>query len=172
MAGFEIKLAAELTAMDPAKQGARWAGRRTVLARQILRAFVDTGGPIPVQAIIEASPEYPVELTYEALVALDRDDVIRVRGAHVDVAYPFCAAPTHFAVRLPEGQERYACCALDALGIAPMLGQSVRIRSRCHHCREPLQFSAGRHSPEPDAAGVMLWFGRRGGAGRPIADSL
>jgi hypothetical protein len=86
MAGFEIKVAAELTAMDPEKQGAGWAGRRTALARQILRAFVDTGGSIPVQEIVAASPEYPVELTYEALVALDRDDVIRVRRGHVDVA--------------------------------------------------------------------------------------
>ncbi len=100
MAGFEIKAATELTALGPEKQGARWAGRRTALARQILRAFVETGGPISVQGIVAASPEYPAELTYEALVALDRDDVIRVRGDHVDVAYPFCAAPTHFAVRL------------------------------------------------------------------------
>lgn len=172
MGKFEIKVATELTALDPEKQGARWAGRRTALARQILRAFVDTGGPIPVQEIVAASAEYPAELTYEALAALDRDDVIRVRGGHVDVAYPFCAATTHFAVRLPGGRERFACCTLDALGIAPMLGQSVGIRSRCHHCREPLEFSAGRHAPEPNAEGVMLWFGPRGDAGWPIADSL
>lgn len=161
MAGLEIKTAGELTALDPKKEGARWATRRTALVRQILRAFVDQEGPIAVQAIVAASPEYPAELTYEALVALDRDDLIRVRGGYLDVAYPFCATPTEFAVRLPGGQVRYACCALDALGIAPMLGRSVEIRSRCHHCNESLQFSAGRHGLEPNAAGVMLWFGKR-----------
>jgi len=79
MAGFEIKVAAELTAMDPEKQGAGWAGRRTALARQILRAFVDTGGSIPVQEIVAASPEYPVELgsVHAATTAASRSPSFR-----------------------------------------------------------------------------------------------
>jgi hypothetical protein len=49
--------------------------------------------------------------------------LIRIRDGHVDLAYPFSASPTAFVVRLPDGRERYACCATDALGIAPMVGQ-------------------------------------------------
>ena len=64
---------------------------------------------------------------------LDDDDLIRVRDGHVDIAYPFSGVPTPFVARWPAGQERYACCAVKALGMAPMLDQVLDIRSRCHH---------------------------------------
>ena len=172
MATIEIKTADQLIALDPRKQGARRAGRPTALLRQILGAFMDRGGPIPVKEIVAASAEYPADLTYEALVALDRDDLIRVRGGGVDIAYPFCATQMNFTVRLPAGQERYACCAIGALGIASMLGRPVAIRSRCHQCDEPLELSAGQQGLESDAGGVMLWIGRRGEARGKMIDSL
>ena len=91
---------------------------------------------------------------------------------HVDIAYPFSALPTAFVVRLPEGGERYACCATDALGIAPMVGQRIEILSRCHHCGTALEFSATADGPAPEAAGVMLWVGERTEEGCKAADSL
>lgn len=172
MARLEIKTADQLAALDPGKRGARWPGRRSALLRQVLRAFADRGGPVSVSEIVVASIEYPAELTYEALVALDRDDIIRVSGAGVDVAYPFCAIPTRFTVHLPGGRRRHACCAIGALGVAPMLGQPVRIRSRCHDCDGPLELSAGPEGLEPGADGVILWIGRRGEAGSKMVDSL
>lgn len=90
----------------------------------------------------------------------------------MDLAYPFSASPTPFVVRLPDGRERYACCAMDALGMAPMLGQRVEIRSRCHHCGTPLEFSAAPPGPGSEAEGVMLWFGERGDVRDKVADSL
>lgn len=149
-------------APDPRRRGAHRAGRQTTLLRQILRAFADRGGPIPVSEIVEASAEFPAELTYEALVALDRDDLIRVGEGGVDIAYPFCATPTRFTVSLPGGHRRHACCAIGALGVAPMLGQPVRIRARCHDCDEALDLSGGPQGLGPDAEGVMLWVGTRG----------
>jgi hypothetical protein len=90
--------------------------------------------------------------------ALDDDDLIRVRDGQVDVAYPFSTAPTPFVVRLSDGAERYACCATDALGFAPMLGQPVHIASRCHHCKAPLAFSVSPDGPGSESDGVMVWF--------------
>lgn len=163
MATLPIKTADELMADALERQVARRAARQTALVQQIFRIFVARGGPIPVHDIA-AGPE--------ALSALDDDDLIRVRDGHVDIAYPFSAAPTPFVVRLPGGQERYACCATDALGMAPMLDQPLEIRSRCHHCGEPLQFSVTPDGPGAAAAGVMLWFGRRGDERFKAADSL
>ena len=79
----------------------------------------------------------------------------------IDIAYPFSVSPTPFAIRLPNGSDRYACCAMDALGIAPMVGQRVEIRSRCHHCEMPLEFSASIGGVSSEANGVMLWIGKR-----------
>ena len=87
-------------------------------------------------------------------------------------ACAFSASPRAFVVRLPDGRERYACCAIDALGIAPMVGQPVEIRSRCHHCGTPLEFSATPEGPGPEAAGVMLWVGKRTDERCKVADSL
>jgi hypothetical protein len=86
---------------------------------------------------------------------------VQVRDGQVDIAYPFSATPTPFVVWLADWQKRYACCAIDALGIAPMLGQPVHIRSQCHHCGTSLELSVEPHGPGPDAEGVMVWVGTR-----------
>ena len=80
---------------------------------------------------------------------------------HVDLAYPFSASPTSFVVRLRDGRERYVCCAIDALGIAPMVGEAVEIRARCHHSGTPLQFAVTAEGPAAGSAGIMLWVGKR-----------
>jgi hypothetical protein len=173
VATLAIKTAEEFRALDSMEQQAsRRSTREIPLVRRILRLFVDRGGPIPVEDIVAESHGSPPAAIRDALIALDDDDLIRVRDGHVDVAYPFSASPTPFVVRLAGERERYACCAMDALGIAPMLGQQVQIRSRCHHCGTPLEFSAAPHGPERDADGLMVWFGTRGDERCKIADSL
>jgi Alkylmercury lyase len=131
-----------LKALNPLeRQAARRSARQQPLARLILRTFLQRGGPIPVEDIVAAAPGNRPETIHDALVALDDEDLIRVRAGLIDMAYPFSASPTPFVIRLPDGRERYACCATDALGIAPMINQPVDIRSRCHHCDAHLTFS-------------------------------
>lgn len=173
MANLVIKTADELIALDlEDRWRVRRAARETEVSRHILRMFLSRGGPVPVEEIINAFPHDLADTIREALIALDDDDLIRVRDGRVDVAYPFSASPTPFVVRLPEGKERYACCAMDALGVAPMVGQPVEIRSRCHHCTVPLTFSATPQAPGAEADGIMLWFGKRVEDRRKVVDSL
>jgi len=162
LADLLILAADDLKALNPLeRQAARRAARQRPLMRLILRTFLQHGGPIPVEGIIAASPGARPDALHDALVALDDEDLIRVRAGQIDLAYPFSASPTPFVVRLADGKERYACCATDALGIAPMIGQAVEIRSRCHHCHAALTFSATPQGPGPQADGIMLWFGKR-----------
>jgi hypothetical protein len=157
-----IKTADELIALDlEGRWRTRRAGRETAVSRWILRAFLDRGGPIPVEHVVAAFPESPADAIHQAVVALDDDDLIRIADDQIDIAYPFSVSPTPFAIRLPNGSDRYACCAMDALGIAPMVGQRVEIRSRCHHCEMPLEFSASIGGVSSEANGVMLWIGKR-----------
>ena len=153
MAKLVIMTADELKALNSLeRQAARRAAREQPLTRLILRTFLQRGGPIPVTDIIGS---------YAALAALDDDDLIRIRAGQIDMAYPFSAAPTPFRVRVSGGPDRYACCATDALGFAPMIGEPVEIRSQCHHCGTPLDLSATPDGPGPEAEGVMVWFGKR-----------
>ena len=172
MATLTIKTADELMALDlEGRWRARRAGRESQVSRRVLRAFLDRGGPIPVEDIAAAFRDTPAAAIHQALAALDHDDLLRVRDGQIDVAYPFTASPTPFVIRLPGGAERFACCATDALGIAPMIGQAVEIRSRCHHCQEPVEFAASPDGPGPGANGVMLWIGTRADDSCRLADN-
>jgi len=106
------------------------------------------------------------------LARLDAQDLILLQDDAVALAYPFSGLATAFVVRLANGQERYACCAVDALGIAAMLRQRIDVRSRCHHCGEALAFAADAVGPEPSAAGTMVWIGKREAGLRRACTSL
>src|SRR6266849_7797778 len=125
---FQIKTAAEL--VDPVLE-ARWttrrAARETQILQAILRAFVERPDPIVVEQFIRAFPEQAPDETRAALARLDEDDLIQIRDCRVDLAYPFSTTPTSFVVHLSGRGDRYVCCATDALGVAPMPGESVRI---------------------------------------------
>jgi hypothetical protein len=170
---LEIKTAEELVDREvEARWAERRAGRSGEIFRHVLRTFTDRDGPVAVETIIAAFPDRPRGAVLDALATLDANDLIFVRDGRVELAYPFSAAASPFMVILPDGRQRYACCAIDALGIAAMLGERVTNRARCHHCQESLEFSADARGPGPDAQGIMVWVGkRRDGEGR-IATSL
>lgn len=170
---LEIKTAAELIELEvEGRQAARRAARETEVMRRVFRAFVDRPAPVRVDDIVAAFPDQLPEKVFETLTTLDEDDLIRISAGWVDIAYPFSASPTPFVVDLGRRRgERHACCAIDALGLAPMLGQPVRIRSRCHHCAMPLELSVDPVGPGPDAAGVMAWIGKRAEDERRACDS-
>ena len=173
MANLVILTAEEFKTLHPLeRQAARRAARRQPLVRLILRTFLQRGGSIPVEDIVAASPDGHAAALHDALVALDDDDLIRIRAGQIDIAYPFSGTPTPFRLLLSGGRERYACCATDALGIAPMFGEPIEITSACHHCGEALKFAATPHGVGPDAEGVMVWFGKRGDEGCKAFDSL
>lgn len=159
---LEIKTADEL--VDPELE-ARWTLRRVArqggVLQQVLQVFVERGGPVPVEEIAAAFPHTAPDTVFDALGKLDEEDLIQIRNGRIEVAYPLAAAPTSFLVRLADGQERHACCAIDALGLAPMLGGPVRVASRCHHCGSPLEFSVSPEGPGAEARDVMVWVGKR-----------
>jgi hypothetical protein len=162
MASLVILTADELIALDVEGRGrARRAARETSTATRVLEMFLDRGGPVPVGDIVADLQRDSAGAVHDALAKLDDDDLIRISDGRVDLAYPFSASPTPFVVRLLDGRERHVCCAIDALGIAPMVGQPVEIRARCHHSGTPLQFAATPEGPGVGAAGIMMWVGKR-----------
>jgi len=171
---LELKTAAELIALDlEGRQATRRAARETELLQRVLRAFVERAGPVRVDEIVSASTAQSPEGVFETLAKLDEDDLVRIGGGRVDLAYPFSADPTPFVVDLGAGRgERYVCCAIDALGMAPMLGQHVHIRSRCHHCAVPMDLAVDPSGPGPEADDVMVWVGERVVDERRACDSL
>jgi len=154
-ASFPLRTAAELMA-DPDFE-ARWKERESIgvparaALRDILARFVTGGGPIDVASLAHAA---------EVVAELDARDLVYVQDGRVILAYPWSGTPTAFALRLSGGRERWACCAIDALGIAAMLGEPVQVQARCHHCDEPLALDITPEGPAGET-GVVAWVGTR-----------
>jgi hypothetical protein len=191
MAALEIKTADELMTWDTsARREDRRRDRQTAMMQTVYRLFLERGGPLPIPDIIAAFGDGRTYAARRALEALHEDDLLRIRDDAVDIAYPFAASPTPFTVRLRARHStatdrqvprhltamdrqvhRYACCAMDALGMAPMFGQAIAIDTRCHHCDEPLALTATPEGAGPEAREMMLWFGLRGDERNKVADT-
>ncbi len=150
--------------MDPAveaRQVARRAARQNALLRQVWRAFLARGTPIPIAMVSGEATRLDPAAVWDGLTRLDEEDLILLQDGIVRLAYPFSGDPTAFTIVLPDGRARFVCCAVDALGIASMLGQPIEIRAHCHHCGAPVGFPVDPEGPGPGADGVMVWIGRR-----------
>jgi len=163
----EIRTAAEL--LTPERAG-EWAARRAQRDDPVLRAiwqeFIETGGPVTLEATACGLPGLTHEDAEARAAALDAADLIELDGDHVRLAYPFTTGPNAFEVVLPGNRPRYACCAIDALGVAPMVGHPVTLRSRCHQSGAPLVFDVDPVAgPRRAPPGCLAWVerGRWGG---------
>lgn len=161
---FAVKTAEEL--LD-AEFLAKWEDRQALdpvawtVLETILRRFVDESNPVRVEELAALLGGQPLRQLSEAIAQLDEKDLILVQEGRVLLAYPFAGMPTPFKVMLPEGRERYAVCAIDALGIPAMLGEPVMIRSRCHHCGDVLEITVAPDGPA-GGEGIFVWVGERG----------
>ena len=125
-----------------------------VLHRAILNAFATTGRP-PDPASLPA----PGGHDYQPLLReLHELDIVRLdaRGG-IRAAYPFSGTPTAHTVAIAGGPTVWAMCAIDALGMAAMLGRDVTITSRDPYTGEPIRVDIRdrRAAWEPDTGVVV-----------------
>jgi hypothetical protein len=127
-AGLPERVAAALAVAEipPSKLGqarrSRLSDSERALYFWILRRFAEHGRPTR-EELGKKAEQFGLELELEpALAMLRRDDLVHLGGdGEITVAYPFSGVPTAHRVRFANGQEAFAMCAIDALGIAPML---------------------------------------------------
>lgn len=137
--------------------------------RAVLRGFAATGTP-PTADDLEAVAASHSRTTTDVLQALHEIDAIRLGpDGQIAVAYPFSASPTRHRVRLGDRTEVYAMCAIDALGMAPMLGVDTLIQSVDGASGEPITvtMSGGQTTWTPDSAVAVIGADAGGG---PSAD--
>lgn len=132
----------------------------------ILRGFASTGHP-PSRDELAPLTDRTGRSTAEVLAALHEIDAIRLSpGGDIAVAYPFSAAPTRHRVRLDNGIEVHAMCAVDALGMSAMLGMDTEIDSADATTGNPvtITMTGGRTRWEPASAVVFIGIAAGGGA--------
>jgi hypothetical protein len=79
--------------------------------------------------------------------------------------YPLAAAPTRHRVRIAEGQQVWAMCAIDALGIAPMLNQVIDIDTSDPLTNDPIDIRVTPHRATSSRPGTVVVAGRSAEAG-------
>ncbi len=130
-------------------------------AHPLYRALIDG---------VLASGAVPADDALLALTGLDaaaltaaRDELVAADWVGRDAAgaltalYPFSLVPTPVQVTL-DGATRDAMCAIDALGVAPMLDRPTMIASSCVVCGAALALAVapdGPHVVEPPTLGVV-----------------
>jgi len=133
----------------------------------ILRSFAATGAP-PSPCQLDHVSGGP-ENTGAALTNLHDADAIRLSpDGRIEVAYPFSTTPTRHRVRIGDRVDVYAMCAIDALGIAAMLGENTTISSVDVTTGRPVTVTTTRGHATWTPGGAVVFIGAAGGG--PSAD--
>ena len=118
------------------------AGVRAV-HQQILRSFAATGHAPPAADLAETAGRYGTTAA-AVLAALNDADYLQVDpDGQIRAAYPFSGVPTPHLVDIDGGPRVHAMCAIDALGMAAMLGAGLTITSADPGTGEPVAVTIG-----------------------------
>lgn len=106
------------------------------LHRQILRSFVSNGRILTRDEMALWVDDVP-----EAINVLSHYDMVTFSESGEPVgAYPFTMMAREHKVQV-NGHQIHAMCALDALAIAPMFGETTQITSQCRVTGKPIQIN-------------------------------
>lgn len=95
------------------------------------------------------------ELAAEDYVQVDADGKLRA-------AYPFSIGPSRHRLHMPGGRDAWAVDAVDALGVAPMTGESVLIESADALTGHPIVVHASVDTTaRAEPAGTVIHLGGR-----------
>jgi Alkylmercury lyase len=99
----------------------------------ILTAFA-SGRPPEPDTLADAASRFEIDVE-QALASLASEDLVHhdLDTGAILVAYPFSGAPRGHRVLIDGKHSVEAMCAIDALGIAPMLDLPIEITSRDPH---------------------------------------
>jgi hypothetical protein len=136
----------------------------------VLCHFATTGQP-PTASDLAATIAGSGRTSEEVLAALHDLDAIRLGAdGRIEVAYPFSAHPTRHRVHTATGTDVYAMCAIDALGIAPMLNTDTHIGSTDQTTGQSVRITTTSGHSRWEPAGAVVFLAATAGDG-PSADN-
>lgn len=83
---------------------------------------------------------------------IQKNGIVTDEEGNINFIYPVSAIPTNHRIRLADGREFTAMCAIDAMGAAFTFKQDIDVVSKCSNCGSDIKVSIrdGRlHSYEP-----------------------
>ncbi|WP_019872935.1 alkylmercury lyase family protein [Sporichthya polymorpha] len=141
------------------------AGGLRAVQQALLRSVALTGVlPEPVALDRVAAPHGRRGVDVLADLA-DQDFLSLDAGGRVRAAYPFCLVSSRHRVRILGGATVRSMCAIDALGIGPMLGRDTVIESTDPLTEECIRIASVAERLDWDPRRAVVFAGRRAGSG-------
>ncbi|WP_435212804.1 alkylmercury lyase family protein [Streptomyces sp. bgisy034] len=145
------------------------AGGLRAAQQAVLRSFACTGRAPEAADLEQVSCDSGRE-PGEVLAELAAEDFLTLDAqGRVQAAYPFSVSPTAHRVRLAEGPEVWAMCAIDALGIPDMLNTDAVITSTDPVTGEAVTVTSTGGQVTWQPATAVVYVGQRSCTG-PAAD--
>ncbi|MGQ0842809.1 MAG: organomercurial lyase [Sporichthyaceae bacterium] len=138
-------------------------GGMRAVQQAVLRSVVSTGAMPDERALDMVSGGGANG--HEVLAVLADQDFLSVDDSGVHAAYPFSLRPTRHQVAIEDGPTVWAMCAIDALGIAPMLGRPTTIASSDPITQQPITLRVTPTAAEWQPTDAVVFAGRRRGSG-------
>lgn len=132
-------------------------------ARHVLLSLILTESRDPGVQALASRLEIPESEAAKLLSSLERKGFLvrDQRSNKIKAAYPLSTRPTHHRVALKGGgQQGYALCAIDALGLGPLFGAAVIANANCPHCGRSIRLRVQENQiVAVRPAGVVVWYG-------------
>ncbi|WP_019874559.1 organomercurial lyase [Sporichthya polymorpha] len=151
--------------LDPVVRGGQGrlaptdAGMRAV-QQAVLRSLASSG-TLPNDRALDAAAG-PGRSGRAVLAALAEQDFVSIDDGGVRAAYPFSLRQTRHQVAIEGGPTVWAMCAIDALGVGPMLGRATAITSSDPVSGQTIIITATPNAAtEWEPAGTVVLVGRR-----------
>jgi len=124
----------------------------------VLRSFAATGRAPEPELLDAAAAPFNATAVLAELAA--GDFLCLDQAGRISAAYPFSATATAHRVQISGRSPVYAMCAVDALGIAAMLGTTVLIRSADPVTAEPIAVTVDGSDSDWRPATAVVFAGR------------
>ena len=137
------------------------AGGLRAVHQAVLRSFAVNGHAPEPESLDAAGRPFRATAVLAELAA--GDFLCLDQTGRITAAYPFSATATAHLVQVTGRSPVYAMCAIDALGIAAMLGTSVLIRSADPVTAEPITVTVDGRESHWQPAAAVVFVGRAAG---------
>lgn len=118
--------------------------KEKVIRRYLMNYVIDNGQAFNLNNLAKIAEDLEMtrELAKDTLDSLiKKNGVVADDNGNINFIYPVSALPTNHRVKLDDGREFTAMCAIDAMGAAFTFKQNVDVISNCSNCGSDIKVS-------------------------------
>ncbi len=118
--------------------------KEKVIRRYLMNYVIDNGQAFNLNNLSKIAEDLEMtrELAKDTLDSLiKKNGVVADDNGNINFIYPVSALPTNHRVKLDDGREFTAMCAIDAMGAAFTFKQNVDVISNCSNCGSDIKVS-------------------------------